>query len=112
VVSDAGAFFGELSLLLNIPAIATVRAVTPVEVRVIDDGQAFLADHPELALAIARLVAQRLHQVTTYLADIKRQFEDQDDHLGVVDEVLESLLHNQPEQSIEPGSDREREPNI
>jgi rubrerythrin len=44
--------------------------------------------------------------VTTYLADIKRQFEDERGHLGMVDEILESLL-NQQRQTFSPGSDRD-----
>jgi CRP-like cAMP-binding protein len=45
--------------------------------------------------------------VDIYKGDIlvSSQFVDRDDHLGMVDEVLESLLHEQVEE-IEPGSVR------
>jgi len=113
IVSQPGAFFGEISVLLDTPHMATVRAMDRVRMYVAEDGAAFLAARPELALGVARLVARRLRQVTTYLADLKRQFEDQEGHLGIVDEVLESLLHDHPEdQTVTPGSDREYEPNI
>jgi len=112
IVAQPGAFFGEVSVLLGVPHMATVRALEPTTMIVIEDGDAFLAGHPELALGVARLVARRLRQITTYLADLKQQFQDQSDHLGIVDEVLESFLHDHPEdQSIAPGSDREYEPN-
>jgi hypothetical protein len=35
--------------------------------------------------------------VTTYLADLQHQFSEREDHLGMVDEVLDSLLHHQNE---------------
>jgi len=50
---------------------------------------------PAISVHVARLLARRLNAVTTYLVDLKRQYEDRDDHLGMVDEVLESLLQLQ-----------------
>jgi CRP/FNR family cyclic AMP-dependent transcriptional regulator len=113
MVSQPGAFFGEITVLLDTPHLATVRAVDRSRLYVIEDGEAFLAARPELALGMARLVARRLRQVTTYLTDLKQQFQDHEGHLGMVDEVLASLLHDHPEdQTVMPGSDREYEPNI
>jgi hypothetical protein len=43
--------------------------------------------------------------MTSYLADLKAQFHDRSDHLGMVDEVLASLMHHQDDEVI-PGSDR------
>ena len=57
----------------------------------------FLKEHPDVHLHLSTLLAKRLNSVTSYLVDLKSQFEDHDDHLGMVDEVLESLLHHQPE---------------
>ena len=42
---------------------------------------------------------------TTYLADLKRQFADKADHLGMVGTVLESLIYRQRPRP-EPGSER------
>ncbi|HVO16435.1 MAG TPA: cyclic nucleotide-binding domain-containing protein [Alphaproteobacteria bacterium] len=106
VVGDAGAIFGEIAVLLGIPHMATVRALTPVAAHMIADGDAFLQSHPEIAYHLSKLLAQRLHGVTTYLVDLKRQFEDQSGHLGMVDEVLEALVHQQREE-FTPGSDRD-----
>jgi len=72
VVSDPGAIFGEMSLLLNMPHTATVRALTPCCVHVVDDGDAFLRSNKEIAYDLSKLLAQRLHGVTTYLADLNR----------------------------------------
>ncbi len=95
--SEPGAFFGEVSMLLGIPHMATVKALQPSRFFVVENAAAFLQSHPELALNLARLLARRLHYVTTYLVDLKQQFEDSKDHLSMVDEVLESLVHHQEE---------------
>lgn len=106
VVDDPGAIFGEISVLLGIPHMATVRALTACEVHAIEGGAAFLRSHPDITYHLSALLAQRLHGVTTYLVDLKRQFEDRDDHLGMVDDVLETLVHQQRSE-FSPGSDRD-----
>ena len=55
---------------------------------------------------VARLLANRLNAATTYLVDLKRQFANHGDHLEMVGEVLETLLHQQ-ERDFRPGSDRD-----
>lgn len=111
-VSQPGAFFGEIALFLGIDHTATVRALEPTRCYVAADGQAFLASSPALTLAVGRLLARRLYHATTYLADLKRQFEGHDASLSMVDEVLDTLVHHQDvEHDVDPGSDREREPN-
>jgi CRP/FNR family cyclic AMP-dependent transcriptional regulator len=112
VVDEPGSIFGEVSALLGIPPMATVRALERSRLFVAEDGLAFLSSRTDLALAVARLLARRLNSVTTYLADLKKQFEDQQSHLGIVDEVLESLVHDQSAgEDLTPGSDREPDPN-
>lgn len=105
VVDDPGAMFGETSALLDTPHTATVKVLTPCRAYVVDDAAGFLQSHPDLAHAISRLLAQRLHAVTTYLSDLKAQFREHHDHLAIVDEVLISLLHQQ-EEDFSPGSER------
>lgn len=105
VVSDAGALFGEISALLDHPHMATVKALTPVRAVRIEGATSFLRQNPDLSLEIARLLAHRLTNVVGYLADLKRQFEGHS-HLGMVDDVLETLVHQQ-RQSFSPGSNRE-----
>ena len=112
MVSQHGALFGEIAVLLDVPHIASVRVTERARMVVIDDGAALLASHPELALSVARLVAGRLRLITGYLADLRQQFDEHDDHLGMISEVMEGLL-NAPlrDSALTPGSDREREPN-
>lgn len=106
LVSDRGAILGEMSVLLDMPHMATVRAVTPVSAHVSEGGEAFLRSHSDIAYLLGQVLAQRLHGVTTYLVDLKRQFEGEASHLGMVDEILESLVHDQ-RQDFTPGSDRD-----
>jgi CRP-like cAMP-binding protein len=79
-VDTPGAFFGEVSVLLDLPHMATVRALTDATLFVTDKPLAFLQSNPEIALGVARLLAKRLHGVTTYLVDLKRQFEGHESH--------------------------------
>jgi CRP-like cAMP-binding protein len=95
--SEPGAVFGEMSVLLDLPHTASVRALTPAWVYVIEQAAAFLAAHPDAALPIATLLARRLQHATTYLVDLKHQFQDYRDHFGLIDEVLESFTHQQDE---------------
>jgi len=111
VVDDPGAIFGEMSVLLDLPHTATVRALSPVAVRAPEDASAFMKRHPEIAFFLARLLAQRLNAATTYLVDLKRQFEGHGDHFGMVGEVLDALI-NQPGGDFTPGSDREPDSRI
>src|SRR5678815_679096 len=77
VISDRGAILGDMAVLLDVPPTATVRALTPCAAHVTGDGAAFLQDHQEIAYQLARMLAQRLNGVTSYLVDLKRQFEDE-----------------------------------
>ncbi len=108
--SDPGAVFGEISVLLDTAHTATVRTTTPCRFYLVDDPLEFLRSTPEVALGVARMLAKRLHAMTTYLVDLKRQFEQHSDHFGMVDEVLDALSHTQHDDH-DPGSDREPDPN-
>ena len=88
-----------------------MRTLAPSRFRVSDDAARFLASDPAVGLVVAKLLARRLNAVITYLADLKRQFEGEDDHLGMVDEVLETLVHHQGEEPS-PGSDRDPDPTV
>ena len=108
VISEPGAFLGEVAVLLDQPHSATVRAVGECTCRVVEDPQGFVTANPDVGIELARLLARRLHYLTTYLVDVKRQYEGSD-HLSMVDEVLETLVHHQEPEAV-PGSDRCPEP--
>jgi CRP/FNR family cyclic AMP-dependent transcriptional regulator len=111
VVTEAGSVFGEMSVLLNRPHTATVRATSPVGVFVFEDAESFLRSHPEIAFLLGKLLAERLNAATTYLVDLKRQFEGHGDHLGMVGEVLATLIHQQHEDFM-PGPEGEADPRL
>ena len=98
-----------MSVLLNTPHTATVRALSPVTVYAYANAAGFLRSDPQIAFVIARLLAQRLNSATTYLVDLKRQYAGQGNHLGMVSDVLASLIHQQ-EDEFTPGSDRLPDP--
>jgi CRP-like cAMP-binding protein len=111
LISEPGAVFGEMSVLLDIPHTATVRSAADSSFYVAEDPLGFLRSHPDVALGLANLLAKRLHNMTTYLVDLKRQFEGRGDHLGIIDEVLDTLMHAQDEEH-QPGSERDPDPTV
>lgn len=111
VVSEPGALFGEMSVLLDQPHSATVRAASDSVVYEFEDAAAFLRDQPAVALLVARMLAQRLNVATTYLADLMHQYGDHGSHLSMIGELLQSMI-NLPPRQVSPGSDRQSDPRI
>ena len=105
-IDEPGAVFGEMAFLLDGAATATVTAIGECRFLRSDDPDLLVRDHPEVALDIATTLAQRLDLVTRYLADLRNQYADREDHLGVVDAVLQSLVTRQAGDD-KPGSERE-----
>jgi len=94
-ISEAGAVFGEMSVLLGKPHTATVRALKPSSFAIIENPREFLESSAEASFHIARLLAGRLNVLNQYLVDVKQQYEGHD-HLGMVNGVLDTLMHHQP----------------
>lgn len=67
-IKTPGSVIGEMSVLLDAPQTATVRAVTAVDFFVIDNAIDVLRSHPDWLLQIARLLAQRVKETTAQLA--------------------------------------------
>lgn len=95
-VADFGAVLGEMSVLLNAPHTAEVRAKGPVSVFVAEHPGDYLRSNPEVMLYVARILALRLNALNRYLVDVKRQFADEGHHLAMVDEVLDTLMNKHP----------------
>src|SRR4051812_47159164 len=110
-ITEPGAVLGEMSVLLDQPHTATVRAAADSVVYEFDDAAAFLRDQPAVALLIARLLAQRLNVANTYLADLMHQYAGQGNHLSMVGELLQSMI-NLPPSQVSPGSDRQSDPRV
>lgn len=100
-VSVPGAMFGEMSVLLNCPYTATVRATRDSVFAMIEEPRQFLASASEISLFVAEQLAQRLDSLNRYLIDVKSQYEGHD-HLGMVDNVLETLMNRPPRRVVRP----------
>jgi CRP/FNR family transcriptional regulator, cyclic AMP receptor protein len=110
-ITEPGAVFGEMSVLLDKPHTATVRAASDTAIYEIDDAASFLRAQPAVTLLIARMLAQRLNVANTYLADIKRQYAGHGNHLEMVGDILQSMINLAPTQ-VSPGSDRQSDPRL
>ncbi|CAN7671287.1 cyclic nucleotide-binding domain-containing protein [Bradyrhizobium sp. LjRoot220] len=110
-ITEPGAVLGEMSVLLDAPHTATVRAAQDSAIYEIDDAASFLRQQPAVALIIARMLAQRLNVATTYLADLKRQYGGHGNHLAMVGDILQSMI-NLPPTQVSPGSDRQSDPRM
>lgn len=69
-ISEPGAILGEMSMLLGTAHTATVRASSKCVVYLFEDAAAYVLANPEFAFEIARLLAQRLNQATSYIVDL------------------------------------------
>lgn len=96
VLAEPGALTGEMSLLLDRPHTATVRAAVDSTIYEINDASSFLDEHP----AAARLIAQLL-----------KQYAGHGTHLEMIGELLQSMI-SLPPQQVSPGSDRQSDPRI
>ena len=95
-VDEPGSLFGEMSVLLDMPYSATVKALSTVKAYVIDDPIGFLGSQAEIALELAALLARRLYYTTTYLVDLQQQAEGKRHDLDVVDQILGALVEQTP----------------
>jgi CRP-like cAMP-binding protein len=110
-LTEPGAVLGEMSVLLDKPHTATVRAAADSIVYEIDDAASFMRQQPAVAILIAKMLAQRLNVANTYLADLKQQYGGHGNHLAMVGDLLQSMI-NLPPTEVSPGSDRQSDPRI
>ncbi|MGE6782890.1 cyclic nucleotide-binding domain-containing protein [Ensifer adhaerens] len=70
---EQNSIVGEIAILCNTPRTATVRTSTPLEALRIrkDDFLKLLADFPEMAVEIMRVLADRLAQTTAELSEAR-----------------------------------------
>ena len=100
-VDEPGSVFGEMSVLLDMPHSATVKALSSARTYVIDDALKFLESRSEVAIHLATLLARRLYYTTTYLVDLQQQSEGKRRDLDLVDQILGSLV-DEPEAQAAP----------
>ena len=91
-VSEPGPIFGEISVLLDIPHLASVMALSVSRLHVIENPKEVLRSNIDIPILLSSVLAQRLNGVTSYLFELKNQLGDDFDQLVVVDQVLETLV--------------------
>lgn len=66
-----GEVFGEIALLGGTPRTATVTAIDPCELLIIDrrDFLSFLRGHPDVAINLLEVLAQRMKRVSEFVED-------------------------------------------
>ena len=74
VLMFPGTVFGELSDILGKPRTCTIKARTPTIVTKyeVQDMEAIIKQHPDIALKIFKTLAGRLERTTQKLADLSR----------------------------------------
>ena len=91
MVSEPGSIFGEMSLLLDLPHTATVRALTKGRAYELEDAKTFLRSRPDTAIYLAELLAHRLNEATTIMVDLRQHFQAQADRVANIRLILEGL---------------------
>jgi CRP-like cAMP-binding protein len=99
--SQPAAVFGEMAMLLRGPHTASVRGISEGKYCTVDDPREFLASSPAVCMHICDLLAHRLDALNCYLIDVKGQYEGHD-HLGMVDGILDTLLHRPSREVVRP----------
>ena len=87
-VTEAGAIFGELSVLLDQPHAADVRALEPSQFYVAD--AAALVQDPTALLHIAAVLARRLHSANQVVVELQSQLQAGQPP-GVIDKTFEKI---------------------
>ena len=95
-IREPGAVLGEMALLLGGPHTADVLATAPTVCHVVERAGELLLASPEMTAYVASVLAHRLDAVTRYLVDIKAQLTDAGGHLGMIDEVVETVMTRHP----------------
>jgi CRP/FNR family cyclic AMP-dependent transcriptional regulator len=91
-IDEPGSIFGEMSVLLDMPYSANVKALSETKAYVIDDAIKFLMSDPAIAIDVASLLARRLYYTTSYLVDLQQQAAGKREDLDLVDRILAQLV--------------------
>ena len=89
-IAETGAIIGEMSVLLDAPHSASVRAKTTVMAHVVENASQALKGHPELTYKVAQILARRLGATTSFLVQSREQLENTAD-LDFLEKVYDLL---------------------
>lgn len=89
-VSQPGAIFGEMAVILDAPHNASIRAVELSEFYIIKEPSSFFWEKPEFLWELLKVLANRLDQVDQKLADRK---QDKNETVELIEATLSKALH-------------------
>lgn len=89
-ISDPGAIIGEMSVLLDAPHSASVRARTATFAHVVENAAQVLKKHPDLTYKVAQILARRLGATSQVLVDARERYAGKDD-LVLLEQIFEIL---------------------
>jgi CRP-like cAMP-binding protein len=90
-ISEPGAVFGDVALLLDQPHKADVRAVRTSSFHVVEDGEAFLDAEPGVLLYIAKVLALRLDAVNHLLIEARSRSAEAEPRGGFFAEMYQRI---------------------
>jgi len=93
LIKTPGSVLGEISVLLNRPATADVIAIEDATCFIAENPLDFLRQNPDIAVQVSVALAYRVDAATKYLVDVKEQMQECSDHIGMVDGVLDVIVH-------------------
>jgi CRP/FNR family transcriptional regulator, cyclic AMP receptor protein len=88
-VTEPGAVFGEMALLLRRPHTADVLAVQPSGFYIVEDPEPFLKTEPLVALYVAMVLAERLNAVNHLLIEARKRAAEAGERRGLLIELLD-----------------------
>ncbi len=92
-VSDPGAIFGEMSVLLDLPHMASVKTVAPSKLYEFTNTTETIFNSDDISWQLATVLAGRLNNITNFLVDLKKRSTESEEQLGMVCEVLEKYIY-------------------
>ncbi len=90
-VTEPGAVFGDMAILLGQPHSADVLAVQTSSFYVIDDAEGFLKTEPWAALYLAVVLAGRLDAVNRLLVDAGTRLAQSQHRRGFIGQTLDQI---------------------
>lgn len=93
-IDRPGAIFGEMSVILQCPHTATVRALEDSTFYLIEDPSAFLWERAEFNFELLKLLARRLERINKRLADQKHRAETERVAYDMIGEMIEDVVHH------------------
>ena len=91
-VSEPGSIYGEISMLLNVPHMASVKVVESSRFYKISNTDPMF-NSSDLSMQLALVLASRLHKITKYLVDMKDRSVESEEQFEMVCEALEKYLY-------------------